>query len=43
MYERVPNKPEAEKIPLNNVSPHLKRRAIDEVNGMDGEYKRRAE
>ncbi|KAE8738842.1 hypothetical protein FOCC_FOCC015674, partial [Frankliniella occidentalis] len=36
MYERVPNKPEAEKIPLNNMSPHLKRRAIDEVNGMDG-------
>lgn len=42
VYERVPNKPEAEKIPLNNISPHLKRRAIDEVNGMDGEYKRRA-
>ncbi|KAJ8934107.1 hypothetical protein NQ314_013565 [Rhamnusium bicolor] len=35
LYERVPNKPEAEKIPLNNMSPSLKRRAYDEMNGMD--------
>lgn len=38
MYERVPNKPEAEKIPLNNMSPSLKRRAYDEMNGIDSEY-----
>ncbi|XP_049778360.1 metastasis-associated protein MTA3 isoform X1 [Schistocerca nitens] len=37
LYERVPNKPEAEKAALNNVSaPLLKRRAYEEVNGMDG-------
>ncbi|XP_018561767.1 metastasis-associated protein MTA3 [Anoplophora glabripennis] len=35
LYERVPNKPEAEKIPLNSMSPSLKRRAYDEMNGMD--------
>nr|XP_023017948.1 metastasis-associated protein MTA3 [Leptinotarsa decemlineata] len=35
LYERIPNKPEAEKIPLNNMSPSLKRRAYDEMNGMD--------
>lgn len=35
LYERVPNKPEAEKIPLNNMSPSLKRRAYDEMNGVD--------
>lgn len=35
LYERVPNKPEAEKIPLNSMSPSLKRRAYDEINGMD--------
>ncbi|XP_050498334.1 metastasis-associated protein MTA3 isoform X1 [Diabrotica virgifera virgifera] len=38
LYERVPNKPEAEKIPLNNMSPSLKRRAYDEMNGMDSFY-----
>lgn len=38
MYERVPNKPEAEKIPLNNMSPSLKRRAYEEMNGMDSKY-----
>jgi hypothetical protein len=33
----VPNKPEAEKATLNNISPSLlKRRAYEEVNGMDG-------
>ncbi|KAK7863307.1 hypothetical protein R5R35_004379 [Gryllus longicercus] len=37
LYERVPNKPEAEKGTVNNVSPSLlKRRAYEEVNGMDG-------
>lgn len=36
MYERIPNKPEAEKIPINNISPTLKRRAFEEMNGMDG-------
>ena len=37
LYERVPNKPEAEKAALNNISPSLlKRRAYEEVNGMDG-------
>lgn len=35
MYDRIPNKPEAEKIPLNAASPSLKRRAFDEVNGID--------
>ncbi|CAH1363673.1 hypothetical protein MTP99_000012 [Tenebrio molitor] len=35
LYERVPNKPEADKIPLNNMSPSLKRRAYDEMNGID--------
>lgn len=35
LYERVPNKPEVEKICLNNMSPSLKRRACDEVNGVD--------
>lgn len=36
MYERVPNKPDAEKVPLNNLSsPSLKRRAYDELNGID--------
>ncbi|EEB12332.1 conserved hypothetical protein [Pediculus humanus corporis] len=35
LYERVPNKPEAEKTPLNSISPCLKRRAYDE-NGLEG-------
>lgn len=35
VYERVPNKPEAERIPLNNMSPSLKRRPYDEMNGID--------
>ncbi|XP_060536245.1 metastasis-associated protein MTA3 isoform X2 [Cylas formicarius] len=35
LYERVPNKPEAEKIPLNNISPSLKRKAYEEMNGID--------
>ncbi|PNF30083.1 Metastasis-associated protein MTA1, partial [Cryptotermes secundus] len=36
LYERVPNKPEAEKAAMNNISPSLlKRRAYEEVNGMD--------
>lgn len=38
VYERVPNKPEAEKIPLNNMSPSLKRRAYDEMNGIDSKW-----
>lgn len=39
MYERVPNKPDAEKVPLNNLSsPSLKRRAYDELNGIDCKY-----
>lgn len=38
MYERIPNKPEAEKIPINNISPSLKRRAFEEMNGMDGKF-----
>ncbi|CAG9764004.1 unnamed protein product [Ceutorhynchus assimilis] len=38
MYERVPNKPEADKIPLNNMSPSLKRRAYEEMNGVDSFY-----
>ncbi|XP_017781721.1 PREDICTED: metastasis-associated protein MTA3 isoform X2 [Nicrophorus vespilloides] len=33
LYERVPNKPEAEKIPLNNMSPSIKKRPYDEMNG----------
>lgn len=36
LYERVPNKPEAERIPLNNISPSLKRKAYEEMNGVDG-------
>lgn len=37
LYERVPNKPESEKAAMNNISPSLlKRRAYEEVNGMDG-------
>ncbi|RZF33886.1 hypothetical protein LSTR_LSTR009910 [Laodelphax striatellus] len=36
LYERIPNKPEAEKAALNNVSPSLKRRTFDEMNGVDG-------
>ncbi|XP_066148472.1 metastasis-associated protein MTA3 isoform X1 [Euwallacea fornicatus] len=35
LYERVPNKPEAEKIPLNNMSPSLKRKTYEELNGID--------
>lgn len=38
MYERVPNKPEADKLSLNNMSPSLKRRAYEELNGMDGKF-----
>lgn len=38
VYERVPNKPEAEKIPLNNMSPSLKKRPYDEMNGIDSKY-----
>ena len=41
MYDRIPNKPEAEKIPLNAAavgSPSLKRRAYEEVNGIDSKY-----
>ncbi|XP_023711125.1 metastasis-associated protein MTA3 isoform X4 [Cryptotermes secundus] len=35
LYERVPNKPEAEKAAMNNISPSLlKRRAYEEVNGI---------
>ena len=37
LYERVPNKPEAEKTPLNSISPCLKRRAYDE-NGLEGKF-----
>jgi metastasis-associated protein MTA len=38
LYERVPNKPEAEKAAMNNISPSLlKRRAYEEVNGVDGQ------
>ncbi|XP_045483223.1 metastasis-associated protein MTA3 [Harmonia axyridis] len=33
MYDRIPNKPEAEKIPLNNVPSSLKKRTYDEMNG----------
>ncbi|XP_066996463.2 metastasis-associated protein MTA3 isoform X3 [Anabrus simplex] len=37
VYERVPSKPEAEKLGMNNAAPALlKRRAYEEVNGMDG-------
>ncbi|XP_044728374.1 metastasis-associated protein MTA3 isoform X2 [Chrysoperla carnea] len=36
LYERVPNKPEAEKIPLNSMSPSLKRRSYEDINGVDG-------
>ncbi|XP_046402651.1 metastasis-associated protein MTA3 isoform X3 [Ischnura elegans] len=36
LYERIPNKPEAEKANLNNISPSLlKRRAYEDLNGMD--------
>lgn len=38
VYERVPNKPEAERIPLNNMSPSLKRRPYDEMNGIDSKF-----
>lgn len=34
LYERVPNKPEAEKA--NNVAVALKKRAYEEMNGIDG-------
>ncbi|KAK9884029.1 hypothetical protein WA026_004962 [Henosepilachna vigintioctopunctata] len=33
MYEKIPNKPEADKIPLNSVSSTLKKRSYDEMNG----------
>ena len=43
MYDRVPNKPEAEKTTINNVSPSLlKRRAFEDVNGIDGIFYRPA-
>lgn len=35
LYERVPNKPEAEKISLNSLSPSLKKRSFEEYNGVD--------
>lgn len=35
LYERVPNKPESEKIPLNSISPSLKKRSYEEFNGID--------
>lgn len=35
LYDRIPNKPEAEKIPLNNTSPLLKKRPYEEMNGID--------
>ncbi|KAK9712334.1 ELM2 domain [Popillia japonica] len=35
LYERVPNKPEAEKVPLNSMSPSLKKRSFEEFNGVD--------
>lgn len=38
IYERIPNKPEVEKMPINNMSPSLKRKAYDEINGMDGKF-----
>uniref|UniRef100_A0A1B6MC23 Metastasis-associated protein MTA3 n=2 Tax=Graphocephala atropunctata TaxID=36148 RepID=A0A1B6MC23_9HEMI len=38
MYERVPNKPEAEKAAINNISPSLKRRTFEDMNGMDGVF-----
>lgn len=38
LYDRVPNKPEAEKIPLNNMSPSLKRRTYEDMNGIDSKY-----
>lgn len=37
LYERIPNKPEPEKIPINSTSPSLKRR-FEEVNGIDSKY-----
>ncbi|XP_022920075.1 metastasis-associated protein MTA3 isoform X2 [Onthophagus taurus] len=37
VYERIPNNPEAEKIPLN-MSPSFKKRAYDECNGIDSFY-----
>lgn len=41
MYERIPNKPEAEKIPLNASSPpSLKRRPYEEINGVDSKSMR---
>lgn len=33
LYDRIPNKPEAEKIPLNNVPSSMKKRGFDEMNG----------
>jgi metastasis-associated protein MTA len=39
LYERIPNKVELiEKLPVNATSPSLKRRAYDEVNGIDSKY-----
>lgn len=38
LYERIPNKPEAERIPLNNTSPSMRRRPYDEMNGMDSKF-----
>lgn len=33
LYERVPNTAEADKTPVNNLSPGLKKRSFDDVNG----------
>lgn len=39
MYEKIPNKqPEFDKIAINSSSPSLKRRAYEEVNGIDSFY-----
>lgn len=38
MYERIPNKHDFEKISLTAGSPSLKRRAFEEVNGIDSKY-----
>ncbi|KAL1110311.1 hypothetical protein AAG570_007844 [Ranatra chinensis] len=35
LYERIPNKPDVDKLSSNNISS-LKRKPFDEVNGLDG-------
>ena len=38
LYEKVPNKPEAEKLSLNNAPNASRKRNLDEFNGFDGKW-----